>query len=105
MADLTRVESFQYPSGHYAHLTDNQQQQLEAFKQLCQEGGYYTPAGVGGTPDASHDDETLLYVARLECKWRGTNGTQALSARTAFRGPRSLQAVQGHRGLAERAWA
>jgi hypothetical protein len=59
MAELTRVESFQYPSGHYAHLTENQQTQLHEFKLLCQKQGYYTP--VAGKTEASHDDETLLY--------------------------------------------
>lgn len=55
MADLSKIESFQYPSAHYGHLSDNQQQQLDAFKQLCQTEGYYS--------EANHDDETLLYVA------------------------------------------
>ncbi|PVI06928.1 CRAL/TRIO domain-containing protein [Periconia macrospinosa] len=63
-ADLTRIESFQYPSGHFAHLSDNQQAQLQEFKQLCQDGGYYTPAGVDGKSEASHDDETLLRFLR-----------------------------------------
>jgi hypothetical protein len=62
MADLTRVESFQYPAAHSGHLTDSQQQALDTFKQLCQEKGYYTPAGPGGKPEASLDDESLLYV-------------------------------------------
>jgi hypothetical protein len=60
MADLQRVESMQYPAGHLAHLSDNQQQKLNEFKQICQEQGYYTPAA--GGKDASHDDETMLYV-------------------------------------------
>ena len=52
----------QYPAGHAAHLTPNQQEQLAAFTALCREQGYYTPA----TPDApaSHDDETLLRFLR-----------------------------------------
>ena len=65
MADLKRIESFQYPSAHYGHLTDNQQQQLDAFKQLCQDEGYYKPLGTDEKADVSHDDETLLYVALL----------------------------------------
>jgi hypothetical protein len=60
MAELKRVESFQYPSGHYAHLTENQQAQLDEFKQICLKNGYYTPAGTDGKTGASHDDETLL---------------------------------------------
>jgi hypothetical protein len=48
----------QYPAGHLAHLSDNQQQKLNEFKQICQEQGYYTPAA--GGKDASHDDETML---------------------------------------------
>ncbi|KAF1966809.1 CRAL/TRIO domain-containing protein [Bimuria novae-zelandiae CBS 107.79] len=62
MSDLTRVESFQYPSGHFAHLSENQQAQLEEFKRICLEQGYYTPAS--GTTNASHDDETLLRFLR-----------------------------------------
>lgn len=58
MADLSRIETFQYPAAHYGHLTEHQQQQLDAFRQLCQEQGYYTPA-TGDAP-ASHDEETLL---------------------------------------------
>jgi hypothetical protein len=60
MADLTRVESFQYPAAHLGHLTDNQQQALDAFKKLSQDEGYYKPAGADGKAEASHDDETLL---------------------------------------------
>jgi hypothetical protein len=48
----------QYPAGHLAHLTDNQQQQLTTFEKICTEQGYFTPA-VGGKA-ASHDDETML---------------------------------------------
>lgn len=58
MADLQRVESMQYPAGHLSHLTPNQQQQLDTFKKICLEKGYYTATAAG--KDASHDDETLL---------------------------------------------
>lgn len=64
MAELKRVESFQYPSGHYAHLTENQQAQLDEFKQICQTEGYYTPAGADGQIHPTHDDETLLRFLR-----------------------------------------
>jgi hypothetical protein len=60
MGDLQRVESMQYPAGHLSHLSDNQQVQLDAFKKICLDKGYYT-APVGGKA-ASHDDETLLYA-------------------------------------------
>lgn len=60
MADLGRVESMQYPAGHLSHLTASQQDQLAAFKKICQEQKYWTPAALGGQP--SHDDETLLYA-------------------------------------------
>jgi len=60
MADLTRVESFQYPLGHAAHLSENQQAQLDEFKKICQEQGYWTPVSADGTTPASHDDETML---------------------------------------------
>jgi hypothetical protein len=65
MADLSRSESFQYPAAHYGHLTDHQQAQLDAFKQLCHEQGYYTPADPANNVDASHDDETMLYVSHV----------------------------------------
>ena len=55
MADLSRVESMQYPAGHLSHLTENQQAQLLEFKNICQQAGYYTPAA--GGKQASHDDE------------------------------------------------
>jgi hypothetical protein len=60
MADLQRVESMQYPAGHLAHLSENQQTKLNEFKQICQTNGYYTPPT--GGKDASHDDETMLYA-------------------------------------------
>lgn len=60
MADLKRVESFQYPSGHYSHLSENQQVQLDEFKKICEQAGYYTPPNLFSGAPASHDDETLL---------------------------------------------
>lgn len=59
MADLTKVDSFQYPSGHLGHLSDDQQSALEEFKLLCEKEGYYRPKEANGKP-ATHDDETLL---------------------------------------------
>jgi hypothetical protein len=50
----------QYPAGHLSHLSDNQQEQLNTFKKICLDKGYYTPAAAGKA--ASHDDETLLYA-------------------------------------------
>jgi hypothetical protein len=64
MADLSRIESMQYPAGHLAHLTNTQQAKLEEFKQICQKEGYWTPA-TGGR-EASHDDETMLYAQDTE---------------------------------------
>ncbi|KAF2198991.1 CRAL/TRIO domain-containing protein [Delitschia confertaspora ATCC 74209] len=61
---LNRVDSFQYPAAHLGHLTDAQQAALDAFKQVCQEEGYYKPAGTGAVPEPSHDDETLLRYLR-----------------------------------------
>lgn len=60
--DLKRVDSYQYPSAHLGHLTENQQKALDQFKDICQEQGYYDPPGTAPHPYASHDDETLLYV-------------------------------------------
>ncbi|KAF2738023.1 CRAL/TRIO domain-containing protein [Polyplosphaeria fusca] len=62
MADLSRVESFQYPAAHLGHLTDNQQQALDAFKKLSQDQGYFSPSGANA--GATHDDETLLRFLR-----------------------------------------
>ena len=50
----------QYPAGHLSHLSDNQQAQLDEFKKISQEAGYWTPAT--GLKEASHDDETMLYA-------------------------------------------
>ncbi|QDS77905.1 hypothetical protein FKW77_000721 [Venturia effusa] len=63
MAELTKVDSFQYPNGHLGHLSDNQQRALDDFKVLCEKEGYYTTKAEGGKP-ASHDDETLLRYLR-----------------------------------------
>ena len=60
MADLSRIESMQYPAGHLSHLSEQQQTQLEEFKKICQEEGYWTPKAAG--QEASHDDETMLYA-------------------------------------------
>ena len=60
MADLSRVESMQYPAGHLSHLSDNQQARLDEFKKLCQDAEYWTPGTLGKAP--SHDDETMLYA-------------------------------------------
>jgi hypothetical protein len=59
-AELKRTESFQYPNGHFGHLTDNQQALLEEFRAICQREGYYTPAGKEGRTHPTHDDELLL---------------------------------------------
>ncbi|KAF2752068.1 CRAL/TRIO domain-containing protein [Sporormia fimetaria CBS 119925] len=64
MTDLYRAESAQYPASHYGHLTENQQQALDAFKQLSHERGYYTPADPSKNTEASHDDETMLRYLR-----------------------------------------
>lgn len=61
--DLSALTAFQqYPSGHVGHLTQNQLDTLQKFKDLCQSKNYYTPA-TASTP-ASHDDETLLRYLR-----------------------------------------
>jgi hypothetical protein len=61
---LNRTESFQYPAAHLGHLTAAQQEALNAFKLLCQEGDYFKPAGTDGVVEATHDDETLLRYLR-----------------------------------------
>ncbi|ORY15906.1 CRAL-TRIO domain-containing protein [Clohesyomyces aquaticus] len=62
--DLSRIESFQYPAAHFGHLSDHQQNALDAFRKQCQDEGYYKPAGTNGKNDPSHDDETLLRYLR-----------------------------------------
>lgn len=62
--ELQRVDSYQYPAAHLGHLTENQQNALEKFKDLCRDAGYYRPAGVDGKKIASHDDETMLRYLR-----------------------------------------
>ncbi|KAK3715534.1 hypothetical protein LTR37_007022 [Vermiconidia calcicola] len=61
-ADLTRVNSYQWPSGHVAHLTEGQLGALARFKKICQEKGYYNPGDNEIPP--THDDETLLRYLR-----------------------------------------
>ncbi|KAG9936238.1 hypothetical protein KCU80_g8206, partial [Aureobasidium melanogenum] len=62
-ADLQRIESYQYPATHVGHLSAGQEKALLAFKELCQEKGYYNPTGgPNGLP--SHDDETMLRYLR-----------------------------------------
>jgi hypothetical protein len=60
MADLSKIDSFQYPAAHLGHLSEDQQSALEEFKVLCEKEGYYQSEGKGGRTVASHDDETLL---------------------------------------------
>ncbi|ROT43013.1 Sec14 cytosolic factor [Sodiomyces alkalinus F11] len=52
-----------YPHGHFGHLTDHQQSQLIAFKELLTERGLYKPG-----PPASHDDPLLLRYLRAR-RW------------------------------------
>ncbi|KAF2144392.1 uncharacterized protein K452DRAFT_245186 [Aplosporella prunicola CBS 121167] len=61
-ADVSRVDSFQYPAAHLGHLTASQQTALDKFKQLAHQAGHYTPATAGAI--ASHDDETMLRYLR-----------------------------------------
>lgn len=46
-------------AGHLHHLTRDQTEALQSFKEACIEKGLYTPAEEG--KDASHGDATLLY--------------------------------------------
>lgn len=55
---LRKVESYQYPATHVGHLSDAQNEALEAFKQLSADKGYFRPAT--REQPASHDDETML---------------------------------------------
>jgi len=58
--DLSKIDSYQYPSAHLGHLTKVQQTALDSFKKLCEDKGYYRAADTEGKALASHDDETLL---------------------------------------------
>ncbi|WPG97843.1 SEC14 cytosolic factor [Acrodontium crateriforme] len=67
MADggsLQRVESFQWPAGHVAHLTEHQQKALVEFKALCESKGYWRPGGGTVEEPPTHDDETMLRYLR-----------------------------------------
>jgi len=55
---ILRVGEYGYPIGHLGHLTEHQAEQLEAFRQLCQDKGLYKPAS--NLNHSSHDDTTLL---------------------------------------------
>jgi hypothetical protein len=60
-SDLRRVPSsgavdVGYPTGHFGHLTE-EDQALVDFKALLQDKGLYQPG-----PPPSHSDPTLLYV-------------------------------------------
>jgi hypothetical protein len=59
---MAQSSSYEYPAGHQNHLNTDQIKALEEFKDLCREGGLYTPAGADTT--ASHSDETLLRFLR-----------------------------------------
>ncbi|EME40166.1 hypothetical protein DOTSEDRAFT_74855 [Dothistroma septosporum NZE10] len=61
---LSRVESYQWPSGHAGHLSEGHQAQLAKFKQLCEQKGYYHPGDTSKNVPPSHDDETLLRYLR-----------------------------------------
>lgn len=61
-SELTRVNSYQWPSGHVGHLSEGQAGALERFKKLSRDKGYYSP-GDDTTPP-THDDETLLRYLR-----------------------------------------
>ncbi|KAK4495471.1 hypothetical protein PRZ48_013802 [Zasmidium cellare] len=51
-----------YPTGHLNHLSPQQEQALEAFRELCTEDGCYRPVGNGH--QTGHDDDTLLRFLR-----------------------------------------
>jgi hypothetical protein len=59
---ILKTGEFGYPSGHLGHLTQQQEEALEAFRKLCQENGLYKPAT--DIDQNSHDDTTLLYNTR-----------------------------------------
>ncbi|KAK5114722.1 hypothetical protein LTR62_002296 [Meristemomyces frigidus] len=63
-APLQRVESYQWPTGHVAHLSGSQQSALQAFKTLCEQKKYYVPESADGRIPATHDEETLLRYLR-----------------------------------------
>lgn len=63
-AELSRFDSYQYPAAHLGHLTANQDSALDKFKALCEDAGYYRPAGVDDKKIPSHDDETMLRYLR-----------------------------------------
>ncbi|KAL0933488.1 sec14 cytosolic factor [Colletotrichum truncatum] len=68
-----------YPHGHLGHLSQHEEAQLVAFKNLLEEKGLYKPG-----PPASHDDPTLLDVSevvKLTCFFLFSSYSRYLRAR------------------------
>ncbi|KAM0325938.1 hypothetical protein ACHAQA_007243 [Verticillium albo-atrum] len=68
-----------YPQGHLGSLSDHQETQFLAFKQLLQERGLYTPG-----PPASHDDPLLLRYLRAR-RWSPTDALTQFADTEAWR--------------------
>ena len=49
-----------YPVGHLGHLTEQQEEALESFKEMLASKGLYTPATANTL--ASHEDCLLLWA-------------------------------------------
>ncbi|KAJ5908468.1 hypothetical protein N7495_001150 [Penicillium taxi] len=97
-ASATQASGTAWLAGHLNHLSPEQEKQLEGFKTVCAERGYYTAAveqteGTEAKP-ASHDDATLLRFLRARKfdvegawaqfkdteDWRKTNALEELYA-------------------------
>jgi hypothetical protein len=64
MADASTSTSVsQHLAGHLGNLTPEQEMGLDAFKESLAKAGLYTSAT--DSKDASHDDPTLLWVAKF----------------------------------------
>lgn len=59
---LSRMTTTNTQTGVLNHLSPDQIQLLDDFKELLQKEGWWAPDGINGKP--THDDGTLLYVAR-----------------------------------------
>jgi hypothetical protein len=55
------VEVYGYPQGHIGHLTADEENALNNFKDLLTEKGLYKPQS-DNDEYGTHDDATLLYV-------------------------------------------
>jgi len=60
---LSRMTTTNTQTGVLNHLSEQQEQKLEQFKEVLEKEGWWKPDGINGKP--THDDGTLLYAPRI----------------------------------------